>query len=757
MVTERRKTSRRRAALKIVSNNSNNTTCRSSNNNGNRNKNSNSKKKKKKKQTGKKRVTINTSSSNSTTVAITNTTTNNKSNEVLDDKENERTSPKEAKEAELRDGITKFYLSPKGTALDKFCKQNNLGSKAFGTRWKGSGLKELKSKKKDAPPPPTLKVAMEKYDEWYTNWQEGLRQQRVWAATNDKTENFTIHIDEENDIPGTNDTTGNNACSVSSNDVRCIIAGAGDDNISGYGDAILCASYAVGKCKVDSPVVHNLKAHVCSQCKKPMHAICGIGERPTEVCFACNDTNNDNTNDNIDNDNINSANDINNNDGDRVSGDSTKPKVRARTLSWKELRDFLISFYLHEDKNKKLGTFTIENDLEMNIKAIRRHWTCSGLAGLKSISEKHSVAFKAYDEWLANENRMRAIRNRKNGSRNQAIPDDTKVFLQELIKQLAFCGQGLPRKVVEEILFESLNKNHRVSRRTLDRYMQQYDLRCRGVKNIDPIRIAQVTTEKRDLFFHNLDAIVKNCHEIDEINCPWESWEDVDADCKSNIDEMSSDPTSSLRDKIVVPKELHGRIFQQTPQGDKNDRHVTIVAFSSSDGKYKDQTANIDGAAPPIIIHAKGKKKVKDTSTTAVEKRMELYDNDPSSTVANADERFLEGLDNYEHLGIKVLTSVNGSMTKELFPVICSHIIEHLRPDQGIGGKYTFILMDSHISRWNPKALYLLFLHRVIPIFFPSHLTIVVQPQDNGVILYLHKCLEDASLIPRLFASSGES
>ena len=137
----------------------------------------------------------------------------------------------------------------------------------------------------------------------------------------------------------------------------------------------------MGKCKVDSPVVHNLRAHVCSQCKKPMHAICGIGERPTEVCFACNDTNNDNTNDNIDNDNINSVNDINNNDGDRVSGASTKPKkVRARTLSWKELRDFLISFYLHEDKNKKIATYMIENDLESNSKAIRRHWTCSGLA-----------------------------------------------------------------------------------------------------------------------------------------------------------------------------------------------------------------------------------------------------------------------------------------------------------------------------------------------------------------------------------------
>ena len=95
-------------------------------------------------------------------------------------------------------------------------------------------------------------------------------------------------------------------------------------------------------------------------------------------------------------------------------------------------------------------------------------------------------------------------------------------------------------------------------------------------------------------------------------------------------------------------------------------------------------------------------------------------------------------------------------MTKELFLDAVLHYTKHLDPDQGPNGSYVFLLLDSHVSRWNPKAIYTLFKHRVIPVFFPSHLSIVVQPQDNGVILFLHKCIEEASVLRRLYKNETD-
>ena len=643
------------------------------------------------------------------------------------------TSSKAEKEAAFREGMFKFYETPRGVSLDTFCNENDFKYKAFNLRWNSSELRKMNPKKKHSPPPPPLSIAKLRYDEWYTTWQEGLRQQRAFAPANDKSTPFVIHIDDEIDEHGTNDSTANNGCGDRSNGTSIGVADAGDDNVGGDGEVIICASYAAGKCKTESPVVIHPKAHVCIQCKKPMHAICGCGDQPDKllICAVCYETAKS----------TNARNDDRNNT-------SIPKKNRAKRLSPKEMRDFLVAFYVNTDTKIKLATYAKENDLESNIGAIRSHWNCSGLRESKLGSETVPIAFEQYDEWLLNEDDKRAARNKENGSKNQAIPEEARKSLRELVKQLAFCGQGLPRRVIEMILKTALDDHH-VSRRTLDRFISQYDLRCKGVKNISPIRISQVTPEKRDAFFHRLDANVKLCHQMDPINCPWKDWESVDADCKSNLDEMASDQTSALRDKIIIPKELTGRIFQQTPQGDKTDRHVTLIAFSRSDGKYHDKLANIEGAAPPIIIHAQGQKNRKDT-TTASEKRMKLYD-DP--ILPKVDHKFLDGLDDHKDLGLEVLTSINGSMTKELFPFVCSHIIEYLAADQGSNGKYTFLLMDSHVSRWHPRALYLLFKHRIIPLFFPSHLTIVAQPQDNGVILYLHKCLEEASLIPRLFAT----
>ena len=249
-----------------------------------------------------------------------------------------------------------------------------------------------------------------------------------------------------------------------------------------------------------------------------------------------------------------------------------------------------------------------------------------------------------------------------------------------------------------------------------------------------------------------MDQVVALLHDVDPHHCPWKDWRSVDSKFIDNVDEMGSD-TTQHRDVLLIPKTVTQRLFQSTPEGDRANRHVTVVVFSKSNGWYKDDDNGINGALPPMIIHSKPSPKEK--GTTSLEKRLQLYSANADDDIL-VDQSYLEGLSEGNPLGITVQTSTNGSMNKELFLDLACHYTRHLGPDQGPGGMYTFLLTDSHVSRWHPQALYLLMKNRVIPLFFPSHLSIVAQPQDNGVILFLHKCIEDTVTTERLFRSSTD-
>jgi hypothetical protein len=175
---------------------------------------------------------------------------------------------------------------------------------------------------------------------------------------------------------------------------------------------------------------------------------------------------------------------------------------------------------------------------------------------------------------------------------------------------------------------------------SIDLY-KNYKLECKNVKNIDPVRISQVTPENRDSFFFRLDQIVKLCHSIDSINCPWKEWSQVLAEYKINIDEMGSDPTK-FRDVLLIPIEIMNRIFQSTPEGDRVARHLSLLVFSTADGKNKDKYAKIDGAAPPMMIHSKQSSK-KDNISPA-ERRIDLY-NETDSNTEHIDDKYTDGLE----------------------------------------------------------------------------------------------------------------
>ena len=451
--------------------------------------------------------------------------------------------------------------------------------------------------------------------------------------------------------------------------------------------------------------------------------------------------------------------DISNNDGDRNSycNGTVLRNNRASKLSKKEIKEVLIQYYLCKE-DVKLLTFIKQNGYANNKNAIQRHWRESGLKEMKLASKPLPDAISLYDRWRSTEKTKEVNKNRQNGRTLKVFPDDLEVFMNGLIKQMALCGQGIGKKILRELFEQSLvdfsiTKGRTFSRSTLDRFIKSFDLECKAVKNIDPVRIAQVTPENRDAFFFRLDQIVSLIHNVDPINCPWKSWREVDSQNIDNMDEMGTDNTR-FRDTVLIPKEITHRIFQATPEGDRAKTHVTLAVFSKSNGHYKDRNAGIEGAPLPMVIHTKVSSSSKEKGGTPIEKRMALYENSKDDIVT-VGAQYTEGFSPKNPLDITVRTSSNGSMTKEVFFDAMLYYVKNLAPEQGPQGKYVFLLLDSHVSRWNPKALYTLFKHRVIPIFFPSHLSIVCQPQDNGVIFFLHKCIENASLLERLFTSES--
>jgi hypothetical protein len=195
--------------------------------------------------------------------------------------------------------------------------------------------------------------------------------------------------------------------------------------------------------------------------------------------------------------------------------------------------DFLFEYYLRTDAIKLL-TFIKEKHRISNKSAIFRHWKDSGLQNLKLQEVDVVIAFNTYESWCTIEKEKISKKNKKNGSSEKALPVELEVFIRNLIKQLALCGQGLGKKAIRKIITEALrdgSSDGSFSRATLNRFFNNYRLECKNVKNIDPACIAQVTPGNRDAFFFRLDQIVKLVHSVDPVNCKVTSWSEVLAEC----------------------------------------------------------------------------------------------------------------------------------------------------------------------------------------------------------------------------------
>ena len=615
-------------------------------------------------------------------------------------------------EDEWRHHILSYCTKKENKSLSKYVRENHLSRDKFRKRWEGSKLAEVKAKNLG------YKEAKAQYNSWFLQW-------RGQIIEKNRINRFQIFVDAE-----VSECDGEDHCKE-----RCKGEGEGeDDNVN---------NFDVDSNRNDTDTVK--------------------GEDDSVSNFDVDSNRNDTDTVNIrdkdgDREPSNTVDDDDGGDGDSSTSynqiSSTRKKMYVK-LPAADMREYLYEYYLCKDE-KKLLVFMKEKGLYPHRNAMFRHFKESGLEQLKNNRKSPKDAFEQYDQWLADRKKIAALKFQQNGVTTKVIPEDLERYIHGMIKQMALCGQGIGKKIVRQILQEALQKwdshqDRALCRSTLERFVKRYDLECKSVKNIDPVRISQVSPENRDAFFFRLDQVVSLLHDHDPINCPWKSWKEVDSRFIDNMDEMGTDSTKH-RDLLLIPKEVTHRLFQSTPEGDRPKTHITLAVFSKANGHYKNIKEGIDGAPMPVVIHTD--KNSKDKGATPIEKRIALYGDGEDDGFVCVHERYTEGFDPENPLGITVRSSTNGSMTKELFLDTVLHYVKHFADDQGPTGKYTFLLLDSHVSRWHPKALFKLFECRVIPIYFPSHLSIVCQPQDNGVILFLHACIEEASVLNRLCKSS---
>jgi hypothetical protein len=167
-----------------------------------------------------------------------------------------------------------------------------------------------------------------------------------------------------------------------------------------------------------------------------------------------------------------------------------------------------------------------------------------------------------------------------------------------------------------------------------------------------------------------------------------------------------------------------------------------------SKGKYKREDHKVEGAPGPFIIHAGGNKK-KDEDCNEAGSLDDEFRFDP---------KYLSGLCNLDvdpnnpkeghhsnPMNFDVRVTPNGSMDKQHFLDWSHHFVKNLPESQGKGKEAVFLTLDGHVSRSNLAAMRYLKENNVFVFFLPSHTSIWSQPNDCGVNLRFHACVEQVA------------
>ena len=119
---------------------------------------------------------------------------------------------------------------------------------------------------------------------------------------------------------------------------------------------------------------------------------------------------------------------------------------------------------------------------------------------------------------------------------------------------------------------------------------------------IYPAQIRQADQEVRHCEFVKLKLYTHFLYSMGKI--PWKTYQEIPKKYLYNMDEVATN-TYDHRWKVLGMVSDMGRVFQITPGGDgRMPFHITLALTSCASGIYSIPIDGIDGAPPPMIIHA---------------------------------------------------------------------------------------------------------------------------------------------------------
>ena len=114
--------------------------------------------------------------------------------------------------------------------------------------------------------------------------------------------------------------------------------------------------------------------------------------------------------------------------------------------------------------------------------AVYSRWKESGLADLRNNDGSRpsiTEAIDAYDNFIEKRNKNRSEVNKENGKNKKVIPSELELFMNDMIKYLALCGQGINTLVAQKLfnaaLLDGMGKLS-VSRDLLDKFCKKYNI-----------------------------------------------------------------------------------------------------------------------------------------------------------------------------------------------------------------------------------------------------------------------------------------
>ena len=426
----------------------------------------------------------------------------------------------------------------------------------------------------------------------------------------------------------------------------------------------------------------------------------------------------------------------------------TLTKVAKKRLSTKFIVDHLRAFY------KAPSTVTFNRFCEK--RKIKRSnlgkiWRSSGLNEMKNKNEDITKAMDELTKYLESRKQTHKHKMEELHKSHEYLTDDEVNLVITLAKLLASMGYGIDRTTGTDIITSvlksrlQLNECLAISPSVLNLMMKRHSEIVTLIHGnaIDPARIRQATVEVRDAEFFKIERYIELLYKMGKI--PWRTYKDIPKENLYNADEVATNTYDHRRKIIGIASKL-GRAFQITPGGDgRMPFHITSMITSCASGKFKVPIEGIDGAPPPMIIHA---------CSASPEKK------DPGDLQYQEGQffqhpRYSDGLSEPYHdssadeinknpYGFCVRTSPAGSMTQRTFYDYAIHFVNNLPESQGSNGQPVILFLDGHSSRWDVSSLLFLLTNNVFPFFLPSHTSIWTQPNDNGTNLRWVKCLERA-------------